>query len=338
MRSVDNEIAQGVFRRVYLIYGKEHYLLAASRNRLLEALGVTDTNDMNYSRFDENNFSVDALIADADTLPFFADRRVILVSGSGYFKGNRKDRDRLISYIPEIPQTTVIVFVESDVDKKSALYKAVAKNGTAEEYVLPSEKELMEWISGRLNADGIRMRRDAWNEFYLRTGSSMDLMDAEYEKLSAYCLIKKTVEKEDVEAICVNASETKVFAITDALANRNAQQVFDIYRDMIRQNEPAPVIFSLIERQLMQLYRLKQLEKDGASQARKMEAVGVKSEWVLRKLSGYQKKFTGQELSHLLECAEEYEEDYKRSRMKDSMAVEMLILEALKQNKKACPE
>lgn len=330
MRSVDNEISSGNFKRVYLIYGKEHYLLAQSRDRLIRALGVTDKSDMNFTRLDENSFSVETLISDADTLPFFADRRVILVSGSGYFKGNKKNRDRLVKYIPQIPDTTVIVFVESEVDKKSALYKAVSKNGTAEEYRLPTENQLQTWIVTRLNADGIRMKRDAWNEFYLRTGSSMDLMNAEYQKLSAYCLEKKTVDKADVEAICVNASETKVFAITDALAERNAARVFEIYDDMLRQNEPAPVIFTLIERQLMQLYKLKQMERDGVSTDKKMEECGVKSEWVLKKLSSYQKKFTGQELTHLLECASGYEEDYKRSRMKDTMAVEMLIMEALK--------
>lgn len=330
MRSIDNEIANGSFRRVYLLFGTEHYLLVRSREKILVALGITDRNDMNFSYLNENNFSVDNLIADSDTLPFFADRRVILVENSGYFKGNKKDKDKLLKYITEIPDTTVIVFVEGEVDKRDKLYKAVSKAGTAEEYKLPGQSELLNWVRGMLSADDIRMRSDAWNEFYLRTGSSMDLMYVEYQKLSAYCLEKKIIEKKDVEDICVNASETRVFAITDALAARDAKQVFKVYHDMLRQNEPAPLIFTLIERQLIQLYKLKQLERDGAPADKKMAAVGVKSEWVLGRLSSYQKKFTSAELAHLLECASTYEEAYKRSKMKDTMAVEMLINEALK--------
>lgn len=330
MRSIDNEIESGNFKRIYLLFGKEHYLLVEAREKLLKALGVTDENDMNFSRLDEKSFSVASLISDSDTLPFFADRRVILVSNSGYFKGNKKDKDRLVKYIPDIPDTTVIVFIEEEVDKRDKLYKAVSKNGTAEEYKLPSDRELRSWIGGKLTTYGMSMRQDAWDEFYMRTGSSMDLMNEEFEKLSAYCLEKKLIEKKDVEAVCVNASETIVFALTDAIASRNAARVFQVYQDMLRQNEPAPAIFALIERQFMQLYQLKQMDRDHASVDMKKKVTGVKNDWALGKLSGFAKKFTSAELSHLLECAEEYEESYKRSRMKDTVAVEMLIMEALK--------
>ncbi|MDY6352152.1 MAG: DNA polymerase III subunit delta [Lachnospiraceae bacterium] len=330
MRSIDSEIEKGSFKRVYLLFGNEHYLLARGREKLLAALGVKDKTDMNYSCLDQNSFSVDALIADSDTLPFFAERRVILVMNSGFFKGNKKDKDRLVKYIADIPQTTVIVFVDQEVDKRDRLYKAVSKNGTAEEYKLPQEKELIGWIGGRLKEYGLSMKRDAWDEFYLRTGSSMDLMDQEFEKLAAYCMNKKLIEKKDVEDICANASETIVFALTDAIAARDATRVFNVYQDMLRQNEPAPVIFSLIERQFMQLLQLKRMGGVGASSDLKKKVTGVKNDWALGKLERSAQRFSEAELMHLLSAAAEYEEGYKRSRINDHLAVELLITEAIK--------
>lgn len=329
MRSIDSEIEQQSFKRIYLLFGKEHYLLKDNRERLLKALGVTDRKDMNFTLLSEKDFNVPTLISDSDTLPFFADRRVILVEESGYFKGNKKEKDRLVKYIPDIPETTVIVFVESEVDKRDKLYKAVTKNGTAEEFVIGDQNEMLRWIGGRLSADGIQMRRDAWNEFYLRCGSSMDLMDAEYQKLSAYCWEKKQIEKSDVEAICANASETKIFALSDAISERNAARVFDVYHDMLRQNEKAPGILALIQRQLMQLYDLKLMDKDGVSFADKKKNLGISYDFIIRKLETYQKRFKEDELRRLLRKAADYEEDFKSGRIEDSIAVELLLNETL---------
>lgn len=329
MRSIDSEIEQQAFKRIYLLFGKEHYLLKENRERLLKALGVTDRKDMNFTLLSEKDFNVPTLISDSDTLPFFADRRVILVEESGYFKGNKKEKDRLVKYIPDIPETTVIVFVESEVDKRDKLYKAVTKNGTAEEFVIGDQNEMLRWIGGRLSADGIQMRRDAWNEFYLRCGSSMDLMDAEYQKLSAYCWEKKQIEKSDVEAICANASETKIFALSDAISERNAARVFDVYHDMLRQNEKAPGILALIQRQLMQLYDLKLMDRDGVSFADKKKNLGISYDFIIRKLETYQKRFKEDELRRLLRKAADYEEDFKSGRIEDSIAVELLLNETL---------
>lgn len=329
MRSIDSEIEQQAFKRIYLLFGKEHYLLKENRERLLKALGVTDRKDMNFTLLSEKDFNVPTLISDSDTLPFFADRRVILVEESGYFKGNKKEKDRLVKYIQDIPETTVIVFVESEVDKRDKLYKAVTKNGTAEEFVIGDQNEMLRWIGGRLSADGIQMRRDAWNEFYLRCGSSMDLMDAEYQKLSAYCWEKKQIEKSDVEAICANVSETKIFALSDAISERNAARVFDVYHDMLRQNEKAPGILALIQRQLMQLYDLKLMDRDGVSFADKKKNLGISYDFIIRKLETYQKRFKEDELRRLLRKAADYEEDFKSGRIEDSIAVELLLNETL---------
>ena len=329
MRSIDSEIEQQAFKRIYLLFGKEHYLLKDNRERLLKALGVTDRKDMNFTLLSEKDFNVQTLISDSDTLPFFADRRVILVEESGYFKGNKKEKDRLVKYIPDIPETTVIVFVESEVDKRDKLYKAVTKNGTAEEFVIGDQNEMLRWIGGRLSADGIQMRRDAWNEFYLRCSSSMDFMDAEYQKLWGYCWEKKQIEKSDVEAICANASETKIFALSDAISERNAARVFDVYHDMLRQNEKAPGILALIQRQLMQLYDLKLMDRDGVSFADKKKNLGISYDFIIRKLETYQKRFKEDELRRLLRKAADYEEDFKSGRIEDSIAVELLLNETL---------
>ena len=75
---------------------------------------------MNFNYFEGKNPDVKEIISLADTMPFFADRRLILVDGSGFFKSAQEE---LAAYLPQMPDTTCLVFAESEVDKRNRLYK-----------------------------------------------------------------------------------------------------------------------------------------------------------------------------------------------------------------------
>ena len=76
------------------------------------------------------------LIAAAETLPFMADRRMVVVSESGMLTGKARDYDeaasaeRLKTYLPELPDTTALVFyVRGAADKRKKLYQTIKKCG-----------------------------------------------------------------------------------------------------------------------------------------------------------------------------------------------------------------
>ena len=73
------------------------------------------------------------IISLADTMPFFAERRLIMVDESGFFKGAAPEE--LADYIPELPETTCLVFCEKEVDKRNRLYKKVKETGYAAELI-----------------------------------------------------------------------------------------------------------------------------------------------------------------------------------------------------------
>ena len=98
------------------------------KNRLKEAIVGDDT--MNYSYYEGKEIDVNAVISTAETMPFFAPRRLIILENSGLFK---KDAEALASYLPELPETTHMIFVEKEIDKRNRLYKKVTTLGYAAE-------------------------------------------------------------------------------------------------------------------------------------------------------------------------------------------------------------
>ena len=88
MKTIDEHIKTGQFKNAYLLYGDEDYLKKQYRDKLIKAL-LSEGDTMNFAKFEGKDISVGEVIDLAETLPFFADRRVILISDSGFFKDRR---------------------------------------------------------------------------------------------------------------------------------------------------------------------------------------------------------------------------------------------------------
>ena len=129
------DIKNGSFARVYLLYGEETYLRLQYRDKLKKAL-IPDGDTMNYHYFEGKGIETAQLIDLAETLPFFAERRVIVVENSGLFKKATED---LAEYFKAPAPSVCFVFVETEVDKRGRLYKAVRDTGRVVEFARQNE-------------------------------------------------------------------------------------------------------------------------------------------------------------------------------------------------------
>lgn len=125
MRQIAEDIKQNKFKQVYLLYGEERYLRRQYREKLRQAL-CTDGDTMNVHVYEGKGINPGEVIDLAETLPFLAERRVILLSDSGLFKSGG---EKMAEYLAAPCETTFFVFSESEVDKRSKLYKTVHSKG-----------------------------------------------------------------------------------------------------------------------------------------------------------------------------------------------------------------
>ena len=119
MKNLQEDIKTGNFKNVYLLFGEEAYLKIQYKEKLIHALN-SDDDTMNFSKYEGKGIEVREMIALCETMPFFADRRVVLVEISGFFKNKC---DELADYMKELPDNLCIIFVEEEVDKRNRMYK-----------------------------------------------------------------------------------------------------------------------------------------------------------------------------------------------------------------------
>ena len=90
MKTIDEDIKSRNFKQIYLLYGTEAYLKKQYKDKLKNAMAAPD-DTMNFTRFEGKNINPKEVIDLAETLPFFADKRVILIEDSGFFKSSCED-------------------------------------------------------------------------------------------------------------------------------------------------------------------------------------------------------------------------------------------------------
>ena len=109
MKTIKEDIKNRKFKRVYLLYGTEEYLKRLYKNKLKEAV-LQDSDAMNMAEYAGKGIDEKEVREFADTLPFFADYHLLILENTGWFKTSTDFAD----YVPELPDTAVLVFVKTD--------------------------------------------------------------------------------------------------------------------------------------------------------------------------------------------------------------------------------
>lgn len=330
MRTIDEDIKTGNFKQIYLFYGVESYLKKQYRDKLKAAM-VQAEDTMNFSSFEGKDTNPKEIIDLAETLPFFAERRVILIENSGFFKNACED---LAEYLSQIPSSTYFIFVEEEVDKRSKMYKTVNKTGKVLEFATQSEELITRWILSRLKKEGKNITGSVMQLFLSKTGTDMGNIDRELEKLICYTLDKNVVTAEDVEAIATEQTTNKIFDMVNAIAEHNQRKALDLYYDLLALKEPPMRILFLISRQFQILFHIRDMAQKGLDNQTMAQKAGVPP-FAVRKNVTQAKGFSKMQLKAALEDAAAFEEAVKTGRMDDQMAVELLIMRYSAATKKA---
>jgi DNA polymerase-3 subunit delta len=321
MQKLNQDIKERTFERVYCLFGEEEYLKRSYKNRLIQAISGDDT--MNVNRFVEKDAEITAIVDAAETMPFFADYRLVIVENSGLFK---RDADQLVEYLDRVPDTTVIIFAESQMDKRSKLYKKISAVGYAAEMGRQSEKELQMWILRFLKQENKQISTRAMELFLEMAGENMENIRMELEKLISYVGERPAIMPEDVSAICTPQVSGQIFDMIGAVAARRQQEALRLYYDLLTMKEPPMRILFLIARQFNQLLQVK-----GAATKSREKAVIAKTcgltPYVAGKMISLSGNFSREVLLSYLQLCVQTEEDVKSGRLTDRLAVELLIIQ-----------
>lgn len=321
MKSLNEDLKTGQFNRIYLLYGEEAYLKKQYKDKFRKAM-LAPEDTMNFAYFEGKKTNVKEIIDLAETLPFFADRRLIVMEDTGFFKNASPE---LADYLKEMPDTTCMIFIESEIDKRGKLYKAVQAKGRVVELGRQDERTLLRWIAGNVKQEKKQITESAARFFLTKVGDDMENIQMELEKLFCYTMDKSEITIEDIEEVCVTQISNQIFEMVDAVAKKQQRKAVDYYYELVALKEPPMRILFLLARQFRLLMEVKELDKAGYARKEIAAKVGVPP-FAVGKYQEQARAFSGEELLNIIQDSVDIEESIKTGRLKESLGVELFIM------------
>ncbi|MBA4542664.1 DNA polymerase III subunit delta [Thermoactinomyces sp. CICC 10521] len=319
---------------VYLFYGEEGFLIEEAIEWMKKRWSPEEVSFGNLMQIDLDETPVQMLVQEAETLPFFGDRRLIigqnarfLTAGKGK-SGVQHETDALLQYLKQPLSTSVVVLTVSgeQLDKRKKIVKELLKHARAVEFPLLAGKDLLQWVERRFAKLHVQADPQAVLDLIMLTGPDLRLLHAEVSKLALYVGAGGKVTPDIVAELVPRTLEHDVFKLTDKIAKRQLNEAFHIWSDLIFQKEEPIRILALITRQIRLMLQVKILQRQGMSD--KEMAAFLKVHPYPVKLAAKQgAAFSEQQLRLLLDTAILTDQDIKSGKVDKHLAVERLLFQ-----------
>ncbi len=324
----------------YLFYGEEMYL--AERYLELTRRAHFDDGDLaafNHIRIDGETFSPVLLLETMQSLPVFAERKLIEVSGVNY--NTMKDEERhalteVLSRLPEYEYNTLILIATSEEfdpgtpKKPSALFKLLAPHIEPIHFERQTGARLNKWLSGHFLARGVVASPDVCAFMINHCGTDMRTLSLQAEKIAAYVAAKSrgAVCEEDVRLIGCASEEQDAFALADAVLAGDADRALAELIDRKRRRERPEITLSAVSSVFVTLYRIRVLLSGGMQLSQIAAATGIHA----YRVELYAKKLGGrgeESLRAALKCLADADLKMKSTGIDAYLLLERAVMEAM---------
>lgn len=325
MKNLKERIEKGIISSIYLFYGEEEYLKKVYEKKIKNLVVSPGMEMMNLNVFEGKDFEIDFLIDTCETFPFMAEKRLIIIKNSQLFRAGRKDdTEKICAYLARLPESSCILFIEEEVDKRGKLYKTVQKQGSVTEFLPLKENELVAWIKREFKNSGKEIENKDVIHMLRTVGTDMELIFGEIEKLISFA-DKDIVTSVDIDNICTKSLETKIFDMLDAIGEKKANTALDIYNNLLMLKEAPIKILTMITRQFRLLFQTKSLVENGMGADFIAQRLGQRP-FVITGLVKQAKNFSKNILREALEDCLETDLSIKTGKLQPEMALELLIV------------
>lgn len=332
-----DDIRKKNIRNLYLFYGPEEYLKKYYLDEIEKVLLTEDLKILNKTVL-EDKIDIHKIIDTCEAVPVFSEKRLVIVKNSGLFKvkGKKIDENRdkassgdLISCLQNIPHHTCLVFYEMEIDKRLKATGIIKKDGLLVEFPYQNQFDLVKWVIKVFKHYNKEISPEAASLIVSNSEIGMNEILNEINKIVLYLGDKPKASIDDVEKVCSKSIKTRIFDLTDSIAEKNSQQALNILNDMVILKEPLPKILFMITRQFRHILEMKLLSDRGYSAREAASKIGI-SPYFSGKILKQSKSFTVKELKNIMEECLKTDEAIKTGKINDRIAAEMLIADISK--------
>ena len=247
-------------KNVFLFTGQETYLLQEQINNWKHAFAAKH-GDINLAVLDAEEMPMNEIMAAVNAIPFLGEKRLIFIHGlpdkpktrnkdkvSKADEKREEDLKKLEADLDDIPETSVVVFVQSSPDKRKSFYKKLTTKAEVKEFVPLGGQALTAWIQKRISLKGMRIDPSVAEYLVSLTGQDLWRLGHELDKLTSFCS-GEPITRSVVDKLVVPTLEANVFHLTDALAAKDRCKAIQHLHRSLAAGDNLRQIFFMVVRQ-----------------------------------------------------------------------------------------
>jgi DNA polymerase-3 subunit delta len=241
-QQLTRSLQEGKVAPLYLTIGAEAFLCGEAGCAIAnEALRDTLLREFNEAHFSLLSTDVREAIAAAEQLPMMSTRRVVCISD--FSRLAEEEDEVLIRYIERPVDSSVVIFVARDLDKRKKLTKALFDKATVIEFPPVSDGEARAWAKEYLKGLKVAIDERAVGELVTLVGTDIRTLRSELDKLTIAAVDTNRITVDLIDELIGRSRELTNFALTDHLIARNRKRALEIlYRLLEDGSEPVMLI------------------------------------------------------------------------------------------------
>ena len=262
--------------RYYILHGEDELARRETLLTLQERLGPPELAALNTTIFESTTITLGELKNACNTIPFMAERRLVVVHGLlSHLAASKRQKQSdqldwktqvlmgLGEYLAQLPETARLVFVEP---RQLPPSHPILRQASADEYgyvrAFKLPKDMVQWVRHRASEKGGEFSPEAAVALVQAVGQNQRLLDQEIEKLLAYANFERPVKRADVTGLVTYAQEAVIFDAVDALGQRDGTRATRLIHNLLGHGNEPLYLFAMIVRQFRLLIQIKELSQE----------------------------------------------------------------------------
>ena len=333
---------------LYILLGQDDFSLNQALEEIKGGIGDQSLLLVNTTTLDGQQMSLDQLRTVCETVPFLAEKRLVIVKGllgrfepkgkpgrrkkTAYKPDQQSDYKSLGECISNIPDSTILVLVDGDIKSNNPLLKELSVKAEMKSFPLLKGDKLRQWIQGRVKGEGGSITPQAVELLARVVGGNLWIMANEIDKLVLFTS-GRSIEEEDVRIAVSYMPETNVFAMTDAILEFKAGVAEQLLEQLLQRGATPPYLLVMLSRQVRMIVRAKELRKQGKPETEIQKRLGLTSEFALRKTLEQANRYPVERLKEVYHKLLQTDLSIKTGKYEGQLALNILIAELCQQRR-----
>lgn len=327
---------------LYILWGQDDFSINEALAEIKRGIGDQAALLTNTTTLDGQQMTLDELKAVCETVPFLAEKRLVIVKGllelfepsKRYEREKKKTRlsnrqsefKSLGGYIDKIPDSTILVLIGIDIKATNPLLKELAGKAKVRRFFLLRDADLSTWVEKRVKQEGGTISSKAVSLLGKLVGGNLWIMAGEIDKLIAFASGRR-IEEEDVKAIVSYAQQANIFAMVDAILESRVRMAEQLLQQLLQRGAAPGYIMTMISRQVRLMVRAKDLKNQGKSRMVIQNQLGIAQEFALRKILEQADRYSLERIKEVYHKLLETDLSIKTGRYEDELALNLLVAE-----------